>query len=136
MTKWNGLKIAQLAKRERKNRIFEIDFLRGFDLILMIAVHFCFAASFSGIMGILFDRFSVQNGTIEAMNRFCENVFWGIINSSGIANPFGPGSFHLLFLEIFFSSLINIKFNCPLSAVEKKDKEPLIHGHLDPPKCK
>lgn len=105
MTKWNGFKIAQLAKRERKNRIFEIDFLRGFDLILMIAVHFCFVASFSGIMGILFDRFSVQNGTIEAMNRFCENVFWGIINSSGTANPFGPGSFHLLFLEIFFSGL-------------------------------
>lgn len=105
MAKWNGFKIAQLAKRERKNRIFEIDFLRGFDLILMIAVHFCFVASFSGIMGILFDRFSVQNGTIEAMNRFCENVFWGIINSSGIKNPFGPGSFHLLFLEIFFSGL-------------------------------
>lgn len=105
MAKWNGPKIAQLAKREKKKRIFEIDFLRGFDLILMIAIHFCFAASSSGVMGIVFDRFSVRNGTIEAMNRFCGNVFWSIVNSSGTANPFGPGSFHLLFLEIFFSGL-------------------------------
>ena len=88
MAKWNGFKIAQLAKRERKNRIFEIDFLRGFDLILMIAVHFCFAASFSGIMGILFDRFSVQNGTIEAMNRFCENVIWPWIISPIVFRDF------------------------------------------------
>lgn len=105
MFKLRNLKIAQLAKRESKKRIFEIDFLRGFDLILMIAVHFCFAASFSGVMGIVFDRYSVNNGTIEAMNRFCENTFWGIVNSAGTANPFGPGSFHLLFLEIFFSGL-------------------------------
>lgn len=48
----------------------------------------------------------------------------------------GDGHAPVWFLEIFFSSLINIKFNCPLSAVEKKDKKPLIHGHLDPPKCK
>ncbi len=99
------LKTNTLAKRRKNPRIFEIDFIRGFDLILMVAVHFCFAASHEGIMGILFDENSLNNGTVMAMNDFCGNVFWGIVNSSGIENPFGPGVFHLLFLEIFFSGL-------------------------------
>lgn len=99
------IKYQRLGKRENRKRIFEIDFLRGFDLILMIAIHFCFAASRDGIMGILFDSRSQNNGTIDAMNRFCGNVFWGIVNASGLKNPFGPGVFHLLFLEIFFSGL-------------------------------
>ena len=94
-----------LPKREKKSRIFEVDFLRGFDLILMIAVHFCYAASSYGVMGMLFDSSSINNGTIDAMNAFCGNVFGGIVFSTGIANPVGPGVFHLNFLEIFFSGL-------------------------------
>lgn len=107
MSKSQAIKYQTLAKREnrKKKRIFEIDFLRGFDLILMIAIHFCFAASNDGIMGMLFDKNSQHNGTIEAMNRFCGNVFWGIVNATGTRNPFGPGVFHLLFLELFFSGL-------------------------------
>ncbi len=99
------LKYQRLAKRFNSKRIFEIDFLRGFDIILMIAVHFCFAASFSGLMGMFFDRNSASNGTIEAMNRFCTNVFDSIVIPSGISNPFGEGRFCLHFLEIFFSGL-------------------------------
>lgn len=99
------LKNQHLAKRFNSKRIFEIDFTRGFDIILMIAVHFCFAASTNGLMGIMFDPRSVSNGTVEAMNYFCWNVFNAIVYPAGIANPFGEGHFTLLFLEIFFSGL-------------------------------
>ncbi len=99
------LKYQRLGKRFNSKRIFEIDFLRGFDILLMITVHFCFAASSTGLMGILFDKHSASNGTIQAMNLFCGNVFTGIVNPIGIENPFGEGRFCLFFLEIFFSGL-------------------------------
>ncbi len=99
------MKKQRLANRFATKRIFEVDFMRGFDIILMIAVHFCFAASATGLMGLLFDSSSASNGSIRAMNYFCGNVFDAIVVTSGIANPFGEGRFCLLFLEIFFSGL-------------------------------
>ncbi len=95
----------RLAKRFNTKRIFEIDFMRGFDILLMIAVHFCFAAGYDGLISILFDSSSANNLTIEAMNTFCGRTFSAIVCSIGTENPFGPGRFCLYFLEVFFSGL-------------------------------
>lgn len=96
------LKMMTFPKRGKKReRIFEVDFMRGFDIILMIAVHFCYAASTMGVIGLIFYRYSVDNGTIEAMNDFCTYVFSAIVFSTGASNP----TCHLNFLEIFFSGL-------------------------------
>ena len=96
----------RLPKRFPKARIFEIDFLRGFDIVLMCALHFCYAASSVGVMGILFDKDSAHNGVIEAMNRFCYNVFFAIVGTTGIPWPEnGQGVFILFCLEAFFAGL-------------------------------
>lgn len=102
MAKAEYIKTVTLAKRGKKReRIFEVDFLRGFDIILMVAVHFCYAASSMGVISLVFDRNSVNNGTIEAMNKFCSYVFSAIVFPSGAQDPIC----YLNFLEIFFSGL-------------------------------
>ena len=96
----------RLPSRSPKSRIFEIDFLRGFDILLMSALHFCYAASSVGVMGILFDVSSAHNGTIEAMNRFCFNVFFAIVGTTGIPlSTDGQSVFILFCLEAFFAGL-------------------------------
>lgn len=99
------LKSRTMPSRKKKRRIFEIDFLRGFDIILMVAVHFCYAASSYGAMGMLFDSSSKNYGSIDAMNNFCGTVFGAIVYTVRQPNPMGEGVFTLLFLEIFFSGL-------------------------------
>lgn len=99
------LKSRSMPSRQKKGRIFEIDFLRGFDIILMVAVHFCYAASSYGVMGMLFNERSMHYGSIVSMNEFCGNVFGAIVYTTRQPNPFGEGVFTLLFLEIFFSGL-------------------------------
>lgn len=93
---------------KKRERIFEIDFLRGFDVFLMIAVHFL--SSFSiiaryGMFGIVVRGENVPSW-VDEMAVFCENVFCAITQQSGAVFP-GDYSMptHLLCLEIIFAGL-------------------------------
>lgn len=110
------LRSKTFPKRFRRPRIFEIDFMRGFDIILMILIHLCFVASGSGVISF-FDKSSQSLEWVNAMNEFFGKVFWGIVNANGIdlarstggafyaASPATLKALRLIFLEVFFSGL-------------------------------
>lgn len=97
-----------------KNRIFEIDFMRGFDVTLMILIHglcsFGIIAE-EGVFGIINPPAGGPTGWAREFCTFSDNVFFAITQQRG-ANWFGevnalgqPIMTHLYSLEVIFAGL-------------------------------
>lgn len=97
-----------------KARIFEIDFMRGFDVTLMILIHgFCTFEIIGkyGVLGIVVPPEGGSTGWVAEMVTFSRNVFYGITQQSGEnwfneVNALGePIWTHLYSLEVIFAGL-------------------------------
>lgn len=95
-----SLRRYQLVPRFKitKERVFEIDFLRGLDIILMLIVHFVCDL---GMLDSFLNPPEVQPEWIVTMQLLCSSIFNEIVNGS------------LFFLEFFFSGLF--MFLCGIS---------------------
>jgi uncharacterized membrane protein len=93
------LALALRQKPAKKERIFEIDFLRGFDLFLMILAHFTFIGGAAGWFFTLKEGLS-KPGYVQAMENFLYPIFKALEGT--------PGSPNLYFLEFIFSSLFMV----------------------------
>lgn len=92
-----------------KNRVFEVDFMRGFDIVLMIAVHFLSAfevitGSKYGMFGIVVPGENVAEWVSHAYT-FCHNTFLAITQQAGVAWFGQTVRTHLFTLEVIFAGL-------------------------------
>lgn len=114
-------------KKKPRERIFEIDFLRGFDIFLMIAVHFCFVISPSAVNAVLVPppnapawTLGLQNfgdtifshidyGSLFTLEFFFSNLF---IFLSGISCSFSRSNFkrgiQLAFVSVFLTTFLEV----------------------------
>jgi uncharacterized membrane protein len=68
--------------KKPKERIFEIDFLRGFDVFLMVLCHFCYDLGSQGIRDLFIVPSHVPSW-VTSLSSFCESVFYSITVPNG-----------------------------------------------------
>lgn len=86
-----------------KPRIIELDFIKGISLILMVAVHFLYVLSTTGVVSF-FWKPDTPNQGLNAMNRWCSMVFDSIVLPKG-SSAYTGGYLRLNCLEVFFAGL-------------------------------
>lgn len=106
-----SLSSTMLAPRgtKPKSRIFEVDFMRGFDIVLMITVHFLSAfevitGSQEGMFGIIVPGENVAEW-VSHVHTFCYNAFVSITQQAGTPWFGQAARTHLYPLEVIFAGL-------------------------------
>lgn len=95
---------------KKGERIIEIDFLRGFSILLMVLVHLAWAIGFvpSDFFGI---KFTEGPEWMRAMSKFFRTAFIAIVTPQGVTvnqivhNGLYPTIMTLFSLEVFFAGL-------------------------------